>query len=262
MAILGSDASSGAMNENCCKGLPGKRLCLLNQKNSPRESENIQPLKSRQSHRQWIKIQGSKSPEPSQSPQSDPLQEDNGGVKKKTYWTKLCWTTEQCEWVFEILLQRKIPSHRCIQHWVELDKEFSARFGHGLGAERLKKMARCTLLFVPVERMLAQQKLKVQGSRGIELSPEIESANLNRYRKTGWNQLKWIVTSATNDTPWSDMVQSFNEAFDISCTAGDIERYNLVVKYSNPSLPEDNKPKWTRNSEFLHLANKVLRFRD
>jgi hypothetical protein len=124
-------------------------------------------------------------------------------------------------------------------------------------------MARCTLLFVLVERMLAQQKLKVQGSRGIELSPEIESANLNnRYRKTGWNRLKWIVTSATNDTPWSDMVQSFNEAFDISCTAGDIERYNLVVKYSNPSLPEDNKPKWTRNSEFLHLANKVLRFRD
>ena len=41
MAILGSDASSGAMNENCCEGLPGKRLCLLNQKNSPRESENI-----------------------------------------------------------------------------------------------------------------------------------------------------------------------------------------------------------------------------
>ena len=110
--------------------------------------------------------------------------------------------------------------------------------------------------------MLAQQKLKVQGSRGIELSSEIESANLNRYRKTGWNQLKWIVTSATNDTPWSDMVQSFNEAFDISCTAGDIERYNLVVKYSNLSLPEDDKPKWTRNSEFLHLANKVLRFRD
>lgn len=211
---------------------------------------------------------GSKSPEPSQSSQSDPLQEDNGGVKKKTCWTKLCWTTEQCEWVFEILLQRKIPSRHRIQHWIELDKEFSARFEDDQGTERPKKMARCTLLLVPVERMLAQQKLKVQGSRGIELSPEIEwspeiePTNLsNRYRKTGWNQLKWIVTSATNDTPWSDMVQSFNEASDTSCTAGDIERYNLVVKYFDLSLLEDDKPKWTRNSEFLHLANKALRFR-
>ena len=105
-------------------------------------------------------------------------------------------------------------------------------------------MARYTLLFVPVEGMLAQRKLEVQRSRGIELSPEIESANLsNRYRKTGWNQLKWIVTSATNDTPWSDMVQLFNEAFDTSCTAGDIkERYNLVVKYSDLNLPEDDLP--------------------
>ena len=73
--------------------------------------------------------------------------------------------------------------------------------------------------------------------------------------------MKWIVISATNDTPWSDMVQSFNEAFDTLCTAGDIERYNLVVKYFDLSLLEDDKPKWTRNSGFLHLANKVLRFR-
>ena len=35
----------------------------------------------------------------------------------------------------------------------------------------------------------------------------------------------------------------------------------MVVKYSDPSLLEDDKPKWTRNSEFLHLANKVLQFR-
>ena len=78
----------------------------------------------------------------------------------------------------------------------------------------------------------------------IEWSPEIESTNFsNRYRKTGRNQLKWIVASATNDTPWSDMVQPFNEAFDTSCTAGDIkERYDLVVKYSDLGLPEDDKP--------------------
>ena len=75
--------------------------------------------------------------------------------------------------------------------------------------------------------------------------------------------MKWIVTPATNDALWSDMVQPFNEAFDTSCTAGDIEeRYNLVVNYSDLSLPEDDKPKWTRNSEFLHLASKVLRSRD
>ena len=109
---------------------------------APKESSELQT--------KWIKIQGSKSPKPSQSSQSDPLQEDNGGVKK-TCWTKLCWTTEQCEWVFKILLQRKIPSRHRIQHWVELDKELSARFGHGRGAGWLKKIAHYTLLFVPVE---------------------------------------------------------------------------------------------------------------
>ena len=46
MAILRSGASSGAMNENCCKGLPGKRLCLLNQKDSFRESEK-HPIRTR-----------------------------------------------------------------------------------------------------------------------------------------------------------------------------------------------------------------------
>ena len=103
----------------------------------------------------------------------------------------------------------------------------------------------------------SSRKSRIELSPEIEWSPEIESANLsNRYRKTGWNQLKWIVTSATNDTPWSDMVQPFNEAFDTSCTAGDIkERYNLAVKYSDLSLPEDDKLEWIKNSEFLHLKS-------
>ncbi|KAI9786197.1 MAG: hypothetical protein M1839_007607 [Geoglossum umbratile] len=65
------------------------------------------------------------------------------------------------------------------------------------------------------------------------------------------HQRRWIVRAAKNGTLWSHMVQPFNDKFKMSRTSDELKsQYKETLRYLDPTIAGEDKPQWTKHSEF------------
>lgn len=152
---------------------------------------------------------------PNQTSQSDqPPRRNDGSQERHIPTNSHKWTTEQCEWVLDAAPDGKVDFDDVARH-------FEARFGFHRSAVAI--------------RTFTQKKLGWRASTDT------------------WtiHQRRWIVRAAKEGTLWCHMVQPFNDKFKAARTSDELKsQYEEILRYSDPTIPDEDKPEWSKHSEF------------
>jgi hypothetical protein len=149
---------------------------------------------------------------PSQTSQSDqPPRRNNGSQERRAAPS---WTTEQCEWVLDAAPDGKV-------NFDDVARQFEARFGLHRPAGGIREF--------------------IQMKLGWRASTDTWTIH----------QRRWIVRAAKEGTLWRHMIQPFNDKFKAARTSDELKsQYEEILRYSDLTIPDEDKPEWVKHSEF------------
>jgi hypothetical protein len=149
---------------------------------------------------------------PNQTSQSDQPPRRNSGSQERR--AAPSWTIEQCEWVLDAAPDGKVG-------FDDVARQFEARFGPHRPAEGIREF--------------------IQMKLGWRASTDTWTMH----------QRGWIVRAAKEGTLWRHMIQPFNDKFKAARTSDELKsQYEEILRYSDPTIPDEDKPEWAKHSEF------------